>query len=525
MLTTLLLSLTLIGKQNAFLPHLQKRGDAVQLMTRGKPFLILGGELHNSSSSSLGYMAPIWKRMSDSHLNTLLVPLPWDMVERKEGHFDFTLVDDLIGKARENKLHIVFLWLASWKNGMSSYLPLWVKEDYSRFPRLRRKDGSPAEVLSTLSENNWRADARAFAAVMRHIRKVDEKDQTVLMMQVENEVGVLGDSRDRSQLANSAYREPVPQALIDRLKAGVVPELRRNWIAAGSKDSGTWEDVFGPGTRTEEIFMAWHYACYVDQVAAAGKAEYPIPMYANAWLNEANAVPGDYPSGCPESHVMDVWQVGAPHLDMLCPDLYASNFAERCQLFTRQSNPLFIPEMNSSEDGARNVFYAIGTHQAIGTSPFGIDNTTPDSPISKSYAMLSRIAPAILDAEISGDTVGFFLDKDHPKIEKVMGDYRLEISLDSVFGRTATLGYGVVVATKEAGQYLGVGSGFRVMFKPLKPGPPYAGIGWVEEGRFENEKWVAGRHLNGDETDQGWSWRFASYGPQNVEKCTVYRYN
>jgi beta-galactosidase GanA len=461
--------------------------------------------------------------MADSNLNTLLVPLPWDIVEPREGQFDFALLDGLVRDARKNNLHIVFLWLASWKNGMSSYMPIWVKKDYLRFPRIRRKDGSPAEVLSTLDDSNWNADVTAFAAVMKHIRRIDEDRQTVLMMQVENEVGILGDSRDRSQKADAAYRGPVPQLILDRLESGTVPELHQRWVAAGARTSGTWEEVLGPGPATEEAFMAWNYARYVDHVAAAGKAEYPIPMYANAWLNEPNSKPGDYPSGCPESHVMDIWKVGAPHLDLLAPDLYASNFAERCQLYTRENNTLFIPEMNSDEGGARNVFFAIGDRGAIGTSPFGIDRTTPQSPIAKSYEMLEQVAPQILEAEAQGQVEGFVLDTEHPKVERDMGGYHLEISLDSVFGHTASRGYGIVMATGP-GQYLGCGSGFRVMFKPISPGPAYAGIGTVEEGKFVGDEWIPGRKLNGDETDQGWSWRFSFFG-SNVEKCVVYRYD
>jgi beta-galactosidase GanA len=504
-------------------PHLRKQGDATQLVVEGKPFLILGGELNNSSSSSIAHMAPIWKRMADSNVNTLLVPLAWDIVEPKEGQFDFSLPDGLIRDARKNKLHIVFLWLASWKNGMSSYMPLWVKEDYKRFPRVRRKDGSPAEILSTLDADNWTADGKAFAAVMHHIRQADARDQTVIMMQVENEMGVLSDSRDRSESADAAFKGTVPAELIARLQKGSVPELNDRWMAAGGKTSGSWEEVFGPGAATDEAFMAWNYARYADHVAAAGKAEYPIPMYVNAWLNEGNAKPGDYPSGCPEARVMDIWQVGAPHIDLLAPDLYAANFSERCQLYTRQGNPLFIPEMSTNEDGARNVFYAIGAKNAIGTSPFGIDRTTPDSPIAKSYRMLAQIAPALLEHEGLGQTVGFVIDTGHPKLERDMGGYHVEISLDSVFGRTASLGYGIVFATGD-GQYLGAGQGFRVMFKPIGPGPAHAGIGSVEEGKFVDGKWVLDRRLNGDDTDQGWSWRFSSFG-LNVEKCQAYRYD
>jgi beta-galactosidase GanA len=504
-------------------PHLRKQGGVTQLLVDERPFLILGGELNNSSSSSLANMEPIWRRMADSNLNTVLVPLPWDIVEPEENRFDFSLLDGLVKGARKNHLHIVFLWLASWKNGMSSYMPIWVKKDFNRFPRVRRRDGSPTEILSALGESSSAADSNAFANVMRHIKKTDAREQTVVMMQVENEVGILGDSRDRSRAADAAFFGPVPRALIDRLKLGTVPELQARWQKAGSKTTGNWEEVFGPGAETEEAFMAWNYARYVDRVAAAGKAEYPIPMVVNAWLNESGAKPGDYPSGCPEAHVMDIWQVGAPHIDMLCPDLYAANFTERCELYTREGNPLFIPEMNTNDAGARNVFYAIAEKLAIGTSPFGIDRTTPDSPIAKSYGLISQVAPVLLEGEAHRDVVGFVIDRDHPALERVLGGYDVEISLDSVFGHTAQLGYGVVIATGD-GRYLGAGSGFRVMFKPVTPGPSHAGIGTVEEGRFVNGRWLPGRRLNGDETDQGWSWRFSSFG-QNISKCVVYRYD
>ena len=261
-------------------PTLRRQGDTVQLVVDGKPFLMLGGELNNSSSSSLAYMAKIWPHMNDLHANTVVTPVSWEQIEPEEGVFDFSLVDGLILEARKHNLHLVLLWLASWKNGMSSYQPLWVKADYRKYPRATRQDGSPIQVLSTLSENNWKADANAFAALMRHLRDYDQHDHTVLMAQVENEVGILGDSRDRSAAADKAFSGPVPQELMRHLvkdDKDLVPEFRALWMKAGQKPSGTWEEVFGTGPKTDEIFMAWNYARYVDHVAAAGKAAYPIP--------------------------------------------------------------------------------------------------------------------------------------------------------------------------------------------------------------------------------------------------------
>lgn len=507
-------------------PTLRKSGDAVQLVVDGKPFLMLGGEVLNSSASSTDYMAKIWPHMNALHANTVLTPVSWELIEPAEGKFDFSSVDALIVGARSHNLHLVLLWLATWKNGMSSYQPLWAKEDYTRFPRAARQDGTPIQVLSTLAPSNWNADARAFSALMRHLRVFDQKEHTVLMVQVENEVGILGDSRDRSKAADSAYAGQVPKELMAYLvknDLALNPEFRAVWVRAGQRPSGTWEEVFGAGAQTDEIFMAWNYARYVDHVAAAGKAEYPIPLYANAWLNDPmDAKPGSYPSGCPESHVMDVWKAGAPHLDLLAPDLYAGNYAERCDLYTRRGNTLFIPEMNSDAGGAHNVFLAVGKYHALGTSPFGVDHTPEDGPFSQSYDVLGQLAPFLLAHQGEGKTMGFVLDTDHPNVTCRMGEYALTISLDSVFGHTASAGHGVVVQTGP-NEFLGAGSGFRVAFKPLTPGPSLGGIGTVEEGRFQNSQWVPGRRLNGDETDQGSGWRFSSY-QTSVEKCIVYRY-
>ena len=406
--------------QVSSLPHLSREGAATQLIVDGKPFLILGGELHNSSSSSLDYMQPIWPRLAAIHVNAVLTPVSWDLIEPQEGKFDFTLVDGLLQQARHNNLRIIFLWFGSWKNGVSTYPPAWVKTDYARFPRARDEAGRPLEILSTFGAASRDADARAFAALMRHIREVDAQNHTVLMMQVENEVGVLRETRDRSPVANDAFARPVPADLMQYLrkhKETLIPEFRKVWDDAGGKTSGTWEQVFGPGkpaglaipVRTlsppltpqehetewrdlhwpvDEIFMAWQYARYVNQVVQAGKAEYNIPMYVNAWLQQRDhAWPGTYPSGGPLPQVMDVWRAGAPALDMLSPDLYVPEFDELAARYTRSGNPLFIPEAPETLAALlANVFAAFGQYAGIGYSPFGIENPStaePDSPWPK----------------------------------------------------------------------------------------------------------------------------------------------
>ena len=256
------------------IPHLRKQGTATQLMVDGKPFLMLAGELRNSSSSSSEFLKPIWPRLVAMHLNTVLSAVQWETLEPQEGQFDFAFVDRQIQDAQTYNLRLVFLWFGSWKNGVSSYIPAWVKTNQERFPRVQDKDGKGIETLSTLSAANRDADARAFAALMRHIKEVDTYHR-VVMMQVENEVGVLGDSRDRCEAANKAFAAPVPKELLDYIgnnKDKLHPQLRTAWEAAGSKTSGTWEEVFGTAPYTDEIFMAWNYASYVGGVAAAGAA-------------------------------------------------------------------------------------------------------------------------------------------------------------------------------------------------------------------------------------------------------------
>src|SRR5271157_5605938 len=413
-------------------PHLQKQGTATQLIVDGKPFLALAGELTNNAATSLPMMEPIWPKVVADNLNTVLVGISWAQFEPEEGKFNYTQVDGVIAKARENNLHIVFLWFASWKNGTSSFAPYWVKKDYTRFPRIQIDNGStvsisgPIELLSPFGDATRDADASAFGALMRHIKDVDGTQHTVVMMQVENEVGVLRDSRDRSPAANRAFAGPVPAALMKYLEAhkdNLIPEFREVWAANGYKKSGTWEQVFGPGrplsveipiqttgsaiglmrhetdwTRlnwpSDEFFMAWNYARFLSKVVEAGKAEYNIPMYVNAWLQQPNhAWPGSFPSGGPLPEVHDLWRAGAPNIDILAPDLYVEQFDDLCARFSRNGNPLFIPETSTNY---ANALMAFGKFNTIGFSPFGIDGNRPIPPeLAATYSILDQLMPMI----------------------------------------------------------------------------------------------------------------------------------
>ncbi len=512
------------------IPHLARRGAVMQLVVDGRPFLILGGELHNSTSSSLDYMAPVLAKFAAGNLNTALAAVGWDLIEPAEGRFDFRLVDGAIDLARKNHLRLVFLWFGSWKNAVSTYPPLWVKTDRKRFPRAQNKNGRSLDILSTFSDANREADARAFAALMRHIREIDGDRQTVLMIQVENEVGVLSEARDRSPAADAAFHSPVPKELMDDLvknTGALVPGFRRIWEAAGARTSGTWEDVFGVGDGTDEIFMAWNYARYVDRVAAAGKAEYPLPMFVNVWLadwRESKPMkPGDYPSGGPLPYMMDVWKAGAPSVDILAPDIYGF-FEERCALYARSNNPLFIPEIVRTTRTCSAIFYALGQHDAMGFSPFGMESL-PDfsAELSRTYGVLAQIAPIVLENQGRGAIGGALLDHDHPEQTLAVGDYTLGLGIARHYSfPTPEFPAGIFIQTGPD-EYLVAGRGLTIDFTPNTPGDPIVGIAWAEDGVYREGRWIPGRRLNGDEILSGKGLRLRGE-EYMIQRVKLYRY-
>lgn len=526
-------------------PHLEKNGTSVQLIVDDKPFLMLAGELHNSSSSSREYMKDIWPLLQVSGMNTVLTGVEWSLVEPEEGAFNFSLVDGLIKDARMHNLRLVLLWFGSWKNGQSHYVPGWIKEDYNRFKRVKTSDGKHLEILSPFCNESLEADANAFSHLLKHIKETDSLYHTVIMIQVENEVGVLGSSRDFSDAADKEFNASVSPELINYLvenKEKLLPETKMIWSSNGYRTSGTWKDIFGNSLKTDEFFMAWSYARYIDYCAKKAKEAYDIPMYVNAWIIQpGDKIPGDYPSGGPQAHLLDIWRAGSPNINLYCPDIYLPDFAGICKIYTRSDNILFIPESRSGEQGAGQLFYAIGRHKAIGYSPFAFESRIKDfeyGPIPQAYKLLSGMAPLILEAQSLDRINGILLKKDiHPEEEIRMGNYNIlaELIKSRRSDTIPSLGYGIIIQT-DTNEYVISGQNIQFSFTAATPGPAIVAIERVDEGRFADGEWIPRRRLNGDaimldydlakminENRTGTGLRFFG-NDRNIQKVRLYRF-
>jgi hypothetical protein len=345
------------------------------------------------------------------------------------------------------------------------------------------------------------------------------------MIQLQNEVGLIGDSRDRSAAAETAFARPVPPELLAYLqknKETLWPELRKLWEAAGPKTAGTWQEVFGPTTTTDEIFMAWNYACYLGQMAKAGKAEYSLPVFTNTWLVQPqDMVPGDYPSGCPEPLVIDIWKAGAPAIDINAPDVHLRNFNDWSGRFHRPNNPLFVPESYSDVGGAANAVYGIAQHAGIGYSPFGINNmerylggrsdANPQGatqlenlPLARAYGLLAQMTPLIVEAQAKGTIGGAWLTTQWPKKDIALGNYIVNVDLQrSRRNPVPALGYALVVSVGPDEFYI-LGHEVQIIFTPNTSGLDIAGLARVEVGNFVNGQWFPKRRVNGDDIVLEW---------------------
>ena len=398
---------------------------AFSVNAQNKDFVILGGELSNSAATSVADIDEVLPRMKALGLNTVLVPVYWEFLEPVEGQMDFTLVDRTIDVARQQGLKIVPLWFGAWKNSMSCYAPAWFKRDVKRFPRAVTKEGKPLEIASCFSDNVLQADLKAFSALMQHIAEKDPQREVVIMMQIENEIGMLESARDHSPLAEKDYCQPVPQTLLKALNL---------------KKKGSWVEVFGTDDYADEKFMAWHYACYVEHLAKAARQIHDMPLYVNAAMNSRGRKPGEYPSAGPLAHLADIWKAGAPSIDILAPDIYDTGFKSWASQYAmplrpqerlrggdgtsgiggKVKNRLFIPESRCCENSGVRALYAFGEHQALGFSPFAIDQASPKETesVTQAYHLLKQI----VNCKSSNSKLSWGLLFDQDDKERIIDD-------------------------------------------------------------------------------------------------------
>jgi len=510
----------------AELPQVSKSAQGGQLLVQGQPYLILGGELGNSSAGTAEQADSVLPLLARMHLNIVLMPVACEQIEPVEGSFDFRILDHWIDVAREQHIHLVLLWFGSWKNGFSNYAPTWVKADTKRFPRAVSAEGAPLEILSTLSMETQKSDSRAFAALMSHVRDKDREQQTVLMVQVENEVGYLGQGRDRSAAANQLFQQAVPTELVKGLQSNresLSPELRADFNAAGH----TWQQVFGEAA--DEVFMAWHYARYIEAVAAAGKQAYALPMYANCQLPAPFERAGEYPSGGPHPYYLEVYRLTAPSLDFFSPDIYWPNFAYWINRYRLNQNPVFVPEARA-DSAPYNALYAYGEAKAFGFSPFGVD-TLPNSTQGNSgpqiqdvYSVLNSMHAMILTAQSANRTRALVLHRDSPRQTQTvsLGGYLFEAALIRSWPAKSLLtddGAMLIVQTAQDEFYI-AGSGLIVSFiRDPDVDARMSTIATIEEVKPADGDWTVVGRLNGDQSNQG---RQLSMAPHEIR---VYRVN
>lgn len=527
------------------LPRIEGKGNEARLVVNDRPFVAYAGEVHNSSSSSLEYMEEkVWPALRPLHMNAVVMPVFWEVIEPEEGVFDFEIVDGLIAQARNEGMKIIFLWFGLWKNGASTYVPAWVKLDQRRFFHVvstanlstmgifgQGKNNNLIDTISPLCEAASDADAKAFRALMAHIRDIDAEEQTVIMMQIENEIGVLGSARDTSAIADAAFESVIPDRLAEA--CGV---------------AGTWREAFG--NEAEENFMCWYYGRAVEKIAAAGTEEYPIPMYVNAWLEQFPEMAGAYPSGGPVAKKMDIWRIAAPTIQVYGPDIYVDNYRDVCDEYASNGNPLLIPEVRATEDTAAFAFYAYGKHNAMCFSPFGIEDLFASSveamsaeqlaqlnigegligkqnqmagvKLAAAYQTLASMEGLMDEARAAGKLHAFLEYKDQGQLIETE-NYLVKITYGAgsvvpwMRGKSEGPAAGGILIEDGDTFYL-AGQGVSATFYPKNGEQATLAVLRKEEGHFEDGVWKRGRILNGDE-----GMRIGLGAIPEVQKVTLFK--
>lgn len=490
------------------LPRLVQKDGRYALMVDEAPFLMLGAQANNSSAWP-DMLPKVWPAIEYLHANTLEIPIYWEQFEPRPGQFDYTAIDTILTQARAHRVALVLLWFGTWKNGSQHYMPEWMKLDPARYFHVIDKNGRPADSPSPFATASLEADIRAFTAFMRHLKAADPQ-RTVLMVQVENEPGTWGALRDYSPGAQKRFEAAVPADILKAMNKQASPP------------SASWQEVFGP--EADVCFHAWSVASYVGKVAAAGKAVYPLPLYANAALRDPlkPGAPGSYESGGPTDNVLPIWKVAAPALDILAPDIYMNESAQYLkvlELYHRDDNPLFVPETSGSASVAPFFFSALGL-QTIGFSPFGLDymrapapqtgaSRPPEEflvPTAQNYRLIAPMMRDIARLNFEGRLQAVAEEKGQVTRTLQFGPWNAIVSYGAsrnnrAVGNPEPTGR-VLVAQLKDNQFLVAGFFCRIDFSPADPDKRRQFLR-VEEGTYENGVFKRMRILNGDQTDWG----------------------
>jgi hypothetical protein len=518
----------------------------------GKPFIAIAGEARNSSASNAQYMLKVWERAKELGLNTVFLPVSWELIEPVEGQFEFQLIDDIINQARGNEMHIIFLWFGSWKNASCMYAPEWVKKDLVRFPRAQVEKGKNKirlvnfygmeyTTLSYLGKETNQADAKAFTEFMKYLKNVDEKQRTVIAVQVENEVGIMGSAREHSDYADRLFAEAVPEEFLSYMKYHTAEmEHGIKEVVENCAERGSWEEVFG--AYAEEVFSAYYIASYVEKVASAGKRVYPLPMTVNCWLDKGEEA-GMYPSGGPVAKVIEVWKYAAPSIDVFTPDIYVPNFCEVCNTFTKLDNPLFIPETATHSHAAPRQVYAVGHYHATCYAPFGFEDMghpfedsngvlfgmDTSDPLLQTpqnvdeYKWCSNTLNSMMDLITSKygtsdlqAVISERIDHDEESSIMIFGEFGFKVIMNLPIV-TRTDGVCMIVKESEDTFYI-LANGCLIAPFSVNPGKSNCDIISIEEGKFADGKWESGRRLNGDEV-------ILCFNTYTLIKLKVFTYN
>ena len=493
---------------NLNLPEIKNIDGIDTLFVHNKPFIALGGEIHNSNASNIRYMEEnLWPNLNDLNLNTVLIPVYWECIEENEGIYDFSLVDNIIKNARLNNMHLIFLWFGLWKNAESMYIPSWMKRDSKKYFRAKKKNGESLNTISPFCSEAIKKDALAFKNLMAHIRDIDSVENTVIMMQIENEIGLLNTDRDYCDEANLVFNENVPEA------------IKENFAL-----DGTWQDVFGEDAA--ESFMAYAFATAIEYISSYGKEEYDIPYYVNAWLKQFPWFAGSYPSGGPVVETHKIWRICAPSIIAFAPDIYVPYVPYVMDEYSYPGNPLIVPEVRKDAVTASYALYAIGQCNALCYSLFAVEEYSMDPAkvskpplavmqalnidptafdiegckpyISKVYNVIKEITPLYLKYRGTSKLKAFVKksEYDHGVLLKFSKyDIKVTYAPRQPF---KPLGSGIIIEVSDDCFYIiGMMCSIEILAKPsenLK-----TDIIKLEEGEFIDGVWTPIRILNGDE--------------------------